>query len=423
MNFNPRAGKATSFMLMVAGGVLMASTVMAQVRPSAPVVLIAPSAKPPLTAPFVLSKTALTAITDYLALDLDNLFQYATPNLPAYYTNTAAANTAPAPPFGAADNTPPGDRITNSAATLGRVLFNDKRLSINNSISCASCHQQEAGFTDIRRFSAGAIPNTVGTAHAMRLGNVSFYKPGSMFWDKRAASVELQSTQPIQNLNEMGFDASHGGINAFIVKMQTLPYYPALFQWVYGTPAITEPKIQQALAQYERSMVSVGSRWDAGFAKVFNPLAADKGVSLDIAGFTPQENVGRRLFMLGPQQGGLACAGCHVPPTFALNGNSLSNGLDAGATTIFKAPSLKNVGVGKAFMHDGRFATLEQVVDHYDHGVKAGPSLDNRLKNPAGQPRTLNLSVTDKAALVAFMKTLTDTALLSDAKYSNPFIK
>ena len=414
MKFIPSTAQAASFMLMVTGSVLLAQPVMAQVKPP----------PPPVTTPFAISKAALASIAEYLALDLNNLFQYATPGLPAYYINpTPVVTTPPTPPFGAADNTPPDDRITNAAATLGRVLFNDKRLSINNTVSCATCHQQAAGFTDVRRFSAGALPNTLGTAHAMRLGNVSFYRPGSMFWDKRAASVEAQSTQPIQNINEMGFDASHGGITAVIVKMQTLPYYPALFQWVYGTPAITELKMQRALAQYERSMVSVGSRWDTGFAKVFNPLAADKGLSLDIASFTAQENTGRRLFMLGPQQGGLACAGCHVPPTFALSGNSLSNGLDAGATTVFKAPSLKNVGIGKAFMHDGRFATLEQVVDHYDHGVKVGPSVDKRLLNPAGQPRLLNLSVANKAALVAFMKTLTDTAFLSDPRYSDPFNK
>ncbi len=373
---------------------------------------IAPPPPPPPpvqpSAPTALSAAALASVAQYLALDLNNLFNYASPTLPAYYS-------------GIADNTPPGNRISNAGATLGRVLFNDKRLSVNNTVSCASCHQQAGGFADARRFSLGALPNTVGTAHAMRLGNVSFYNPGSMFWDKRSATLEAQATQPIQNGLEMGFDATHGGMNVLISKMQTLPYYPALFQWVYGTPTITEARIQRSLAQYERSMISSGSRWDSGYAQVFNPLAPDRGLSLNVPGLSAQENAGRRLFMLPPPQGGVGCVGCHTAPTFALNGNSRGNGLDAGQSIIFKSPSLKNVGLEKAFMHDGRFATLEQVVEHYDHGVQDGPVLDNRLKTPTGQPRRLNLSVTDKAALVAFMKTLTDPAFLADPRYSDPF--
>jgi cytochrome c peroxidase len=371
-------------------------------------------ASTPLATPAALSSAELASIAEYLALDTGNLFNYAAPSLPTYYAK---------PPVGPADNTPPDNRITNPAATLGRVLFNDKRLSINSTISCASCHQQASGFTDPKKFSAGAVPPAIGTAHAMRLGNLSFYRPGTMFWNKRAASAEAQSTQPIQATNEMGFDATHGGMNAVVAKMQKLPYYPALFKWVYGTAQVTEPRMQKALAQYERAMISAGSRWDTGFAKVYNPALPDKGFSLDVPGLTVQENAGRRLFILNGQSGGVGCAGCHAPPTFALNANALSNGLDAGASTVFKAPSLKNVGLGKAFMHDGRFATLEQVVDHYDHGVKDSPSLDNRLKTPEGLPRQLHLSVADKAALVAFMKTLTDTAFVRDARFSDPFKK
>ena len=360
-----------------------------------------------------LSASAHASISEYLALDLNNLFSYARPSLPVHYD---AAVTR-------ADNTPPDNRITDPGATLGRVLFNDKRLSTTNTVACASCHQQASGFTDPARLSAGVAPGITTTAHSMRLGNISYYNPGSMFWDKRAASLEQQATQPILNANEMGFDASHGGITMLIAKMQTLPYYPALFQWVYGTPAITEARIQRALAQYERSMISAGSRWDSGYATVYNPQLPDKGLSLDVPGLTAQENHGRRLFLLPPQQGGEACGSCHRPPTFALGGNARGNGLDVGETTVFKSPSLKNVGVGKAFMHDGRFASLEQVVDHYDHGVKDGPALDNRLKGRNGLPRILNLTPVEKAALVAFMKTLTDTAFLADPRFSDPFKK
>ena len=123
-----------------------------------------------------------------LSLDLANLASYANPVLPAYYSAAVQAD----------DNTPPDNRVTNAVATLGRVLFYDKRLSVNNTVSCASCHQQVQGFGDTRRFSIGFAGGAT-TAHAMRLGNVRYYAPGSMFWDKRAATLEAQATQPIQH--------------------------------------------------------------------------------------------------------------------------------------------------------------------------------------------------------------------------------
>ena len=378
--------------------------------PPRPVVLTAPPATV-AAAPAPLSTAELAVLKQFLVIDFSNLFAYDAPVLPAFYDAALLR----------ADNTPPDNRISNAGATLGRVLFNDKHLSTNNTVSCASCHRQALGFTDAARFSPGVVPGVLGTAHTMRLGNVAFYRPGSMFWDKRAATLELQATQPVQNANEMGYDAAHGGINALIAKMQTLAYYPVLFKWVYGTPTITEARMQKALAQFERSMVAADSRWDAGFARVYNPQLPDRGFSLDVPGLSAQENAGRKLFITAPPQGGLGCAGCHEPPTFALNGNSQSNGLDAGNAIVFKSPSLKSVALGKAFMHDGRFATLEQVVEHYDHGVKNGPALDNRLKGPNGQPRVLNLSAADKAALVAFMKTLTDTSFLGSPRFTDPF--
>jgi len=112
-----------------------------------------------------------------------------------------------------------------------------------------------------------------------------------------------------------------------------------------------------------------------------------------------------------------------VAPTFALAGNSLSNGLTAGETRIFKSPSLKSVSETGPYMHDGSLATLEAVVDHYDHGIQDGPALDPRLKGPNGLPQRLNLSAADKAALVDFLKTLQDSQLATDARFTNPFKK
>jgi len=255
----------------------------------------------------------------------------------------------------------------------------------------------------------------------MRLGNNRYYAPGTMFWNKRAASLEAQATVPIQNGVEMGFDPAHGGLAALTSSMNALPYYPELFRFAYGDATITEARIQNALAQFERSMITTGSRWDVGYATVYNAQAPAKNLDVDLPNFTTAENRGRHLFLAGLAQGGIGCASCHPPPTFALNANSLSNGLDAGEATIFKAPSLKNDEHGP-YMHDGRFATLAQVIDHYDHGIQDGPALDQRLRRN-GAPIRLNLSANDKAAIAAFLSTLDDRSFFADSRFSNPFKK
>lgn len=363
------------------------------------------------SAPATSTATTPVAVTQALTVDFASLSNYAAPVLPAYYDATVSA----------IDNTPPQDPVDDKIATLGRVLFYDKQLSVNNTVSCASCHSQTNGFDDAQRFSVGFEGNAFTTAHAMRLGNSRYYRPGDTFWDRRADSLEAQASQPIQNAIEMGFDAAHGGFAAVITKLQNLSYYPALFTFAFGDATITEARVQRALAQFERAMVSTGSRWDTGYSANYAPAAPDRGLGTAIASFTAEENQGRALFMNPPNAGGAGCVGCHVAPTFALAANSRSNGLDAGETTVFKSPSLKNVALSGAFMHDGRFATLAQVVEHYNSGVQAGPALDNRLIGPGGQPRRLNLTNAQKAALVAFMQTLTDTALVADAKFSTPF--
>ena len=322
-------------------------------------------------------------IAEFTTLSLSNLANYAAPVLPAYFDATV----------GALDNTPANNAVNDKVATLGRVLFYDKRLSINDSISCSSCHQQANGFDDPRRFSQGFSGLEFTTAHAMRLGNIRYYQPGSMFWDKRANSVEAQASQPIQHAVEMGFVPGVGGIPALITKMNASSYYPDLFAFAFGDAAITELRIQQALAQFERAMVSYNSKWDTAYAQVFAPNANNRGLGTVLPGFTAQEDRGRQLFIAGPNNGGAGCAACH-----------------------------QNIGLSKAFMHDGRFDSLEKVVEHYNSGVKLGPALDNRL-SPNGQPLRLNLSTEDKAALIAFMNTLTDTTLTNDPKFADPFKK
>ncbi|HEY0115939.1 MAG TPA: cytochrome c peroxidase, partial [Allosphingosinicella sp.] len=296
----------------------------------------------------------------------------------------------------------------------------DLRLSTNDRAACASCHQQRFGFTDSMRFSNGISGAATTDAHAMRLGNLRYWRPGTMFWDRRAASAEAQASHPFHSLVEMGWGGAAGGMDDLMRKMAATVYYPDLFAFAFGDPAITEPRIQQALAQFVRAMVSSSSRWDTGYARVFSPDSPNRALNLDLPNFTPEENRGRHLFMTAVSEGGAGCSGCHLPPTFALAADARSNGLDAGETRLFKAPSLRSVGLTGPYMHDGRFDTLAQVVDFYDRGIQDGPALDDRLRQNSG-PRRLNLSAADRAALVAFLMTLNDTALVADARFSNPF--
>lgn len=377
---------------------------------SAPVTGTAGGTPTPTPTPTGGTADANAIVQQFLQIDLDSLDNYANPTLPAYYDNTVDD----------LDNTPNNDPVTDAIATLGRVLFFDTSLSVNDTTSCATCHKQTLGFDDDEQLSTGFNGGLTG-AHAMRLGNVRYYEANEMFWNRRADDLEDQATQPILDAAEMGW-SDNGGTAALIDKMEGLEYYPALFEFVFGDENITEARMQRALAHFERAMISSDSRWDRAYAQVFGPGAPNRALDQALPGFSASEQRGRQLFMNGRNNGGVGCAACHQPPTFALNGNSDSNGLDAGETTIFKSPSLKNVGLSQFFMHDGRFTSLRQVVDHYADGVQPGPALDNRLQQ-GGNPRRLNLSNADRQALVDFMLTLTDETLNADPKFSDPFIR
>jgi cytochrome c peroxidase len=341
-------------------------------------------------------------------------YDYANPDLPPHFE---------APRVQAFNNTPTTNPTTNDGATLGRVLFYDTSLSANETTACASCHRQELAFTDDTALSLGFDGGETGR-NSMHLANVAYYERGRFFWDERAATLEEQVLMPIQDPVEMGMT-----LEDLLLRVEAQPYYPELFERAFGDEAITTDRISKALAQYVRSIVSYQSRYDEGLAQVGVPV-------VDFPNFTPQENLGRQLFF-SPQGN---CAVCHLtndgppgpgtpPPNDAIFfvRDPVNNGLDATTTDegvgdgAFKSPSLRNIALSGPFMHDGRFATLEQVVAHYDSGVQPHPNLDPRLRGPDGQPQRLNLTAEERAAIVAFLGTLTDEALLEDPKYADPF--
>jgi cytochrome c peroxidase len=340
-------------------------------------------------------------------------FNYANPALPAYLQ---------ALPIQAQINTPATNAITDWGATLGRVLFYDKALSKNNTISCASCHNQKLGFSDTAKLSRGFNGGLTGR-NSMSLIMAKYYPNGRFFWDQRAATLEQQVLIPIQDMVEMGVT-----LDTLVKKVQTQPYYPSLFTKAFGNSTINSDLISKALSQFVRSIVSYQSKYDAGRSTL--PPAPAPPPNAIFPNFTAQENRGKEIF-LSPIGG---CAPCHGSESFTAPGEK-NNGLDAvvtdpgfGAVTnnpadrgLFKVTSLRNVELTAPFMHDGRFKTLEEVVEHYNSGVKNHPNLSPQLRLPGGQPRLLNISPADKAALVAFLKTLTDANISNDVKFSNPF--
>ena len=312
------------------------------------------------------------------------------------------------------DNTPATNPVTNAAATLGRTLFYDKRLSLNQTIACASCHQRAHGFSDPHRFSAGFNGGLTGR-NSMGLSNARWYLRRAFFWDERAATLEDQVLQPIQNTVEMGMT-----LPGLVARLSAEPYYATLFTSAFGSATVTSDRISRALAQFVRSIVSTKSKFDLGAATGF-------------ANFTPQENQGRQIF-----NGVGNCNACHGTDNFVPGNTINNNGLEfpyvdlgrggiTGLATdngLFKVPSLRNIEFTAPYMHDGRFATLEDVVEFYDHGVVDNPNLSPPLRNPPPgppTPRRLNLSALQKVALVAFLKTLTDTSVTTDEKFADPF--
>lgn len=357
----------------------------------------------------------LAGITAQAQVDLDNLYSYSTQNVPAYINQ---------------DNTD-GNSITNLGATLGRVLFYDKKLSVNNTVACATCHKQSHAFADTAIASMG-VNGTTGR-HSMRLVNARFGELEQFFWDRRANTLEAQTTMPIQDHNEMGFSGTQGDpdIDSLISKLQAIDYYNRLFTLVYGDSIVTEQRMQLAIAQFIRSIQSFDSRYDVGLAAAPNPNAPFNN-------FTQNENAGKNLFTAPPQfgpggvrtGGGAGCAGCHRPPEFDIDPNTLHNGvvgtIAGGSTdnTNTRSPSLRdmfnsNGDLNTPLMHTGSFNDIARVLDHYD-SIVPSQGIDPRLM-PGGQPQRLQLTTQERSNMIDFLKTLTGSNIYTDARWSDPF--
>ena len=311
------------------------------------------------------------------------------------------------------DNAPADNPVTDAGATLGRVLFYDVRLSRNETVSCASCHRQEHGFSDPRPLSIGFAGEPTDR-NSMALAFARYDRNRRFFWDGRARTLEELTLEPIQDPVEMGLT-----LDEMTARLEATAFYPGLFADAFGTPEVTSDRVARALSQFVRSIVASNSRYDAARE------AEEERFGRPLAGLTEQENRGLELFF-----GRGRCEQCHSGDMFVGNGPT-NNGLDSTFSDVgvssrgrgrgaFKTVSLRNVELTAPYMHDGRFATLEEVVDHYSTGVQESPTLDSRLRR-GGRPSRPAFTDDERAALVAFLRTLTDTTLTTDPKWSDPF--
>jgi len=318
-------------------------------------------------------------------------------------------------------------------ATLGRVLFYDKELSIDGSTSCGSCHLQAAAFADNEKFSEG-LDGQVGTRNSLPLGNtigfVRYYgtdlqfQSGFFSWDEKFETIDDQSKAAITSPIEMGHSMWE-----LATKIKADEKYQILFDKAYGGPnQITESNILDAVTEFVNSFSSRESKFDKSIPTPPNTFTT-ADVFADFEAFSSSENRGKRLFNNN-------CSDCHGSSHNAIVLSSANNGLDMtyadkgrGANEgeshlngVFKVPSLRNIELTGPYMHDGRFTSLEEVVDHYSEGIQNHENLSQFLKdNSTQQAMKMNFDETDKEDLVNYLKTLTDTEFVTAEKWSDPF--
>jgi len=317
-----------------------------------------------------------------------------------------------------APDLPADNPLTVAGVQLGKMLFFETMLSRDNSQSCGSCHRQLDGFSDTLQFSIG-VENLPGNRQAMPIFNMAYHS-NEFFWDGRATLLRDQSLRPIQDPLEM-----NETLDRVVAKLSASEMYRDQFKRAFYSEEITPLNMSLAMEQFMLSIISHESKYD----KV---LAGE-----DI--YSESESRGHDLFFTEynpffPEFSGADCAHCHGGANFE-NDDYMNNGLDAsnqftdfGREVVtsniqdrgkFKVPSLRNVAVTFPYMHDGRFRTLEEVVEHYNSGIKLSETLDPAIENTFATG--LLLSEQDKIDLVNFLKTLTDENFLANSEYHSPF--
>lgn len=303
---------------------------------------------------------------------------------------------------------PTNNPLTQEGVALGKKLFFDKILSGNRTQSCATCHDPKKAFTDNLQFSKG-IDGNFGTRNSMPLFNLAWNFDEKFFWDGRTFSIEKQALEPVTNPIEM-----HANWKNVAEKLQNHPEYPTLFQQAFGTTNIDSTLVVKAIAQFERTLISGNSKFDE-FLRGENSL-------------TLEEQNGFNVFMDEARGDCFHCHGSDNNPLWTDN-QFHNNGLDTNFSDLglgkftgdpadngkFKSPSLRNLAFTAPYMHDGRFSTLEEVINHYSEGLKQSSTIDPLMKkvNQGG----VNLSSQDKADLKAFLLTLSDFDFINNPDF------
>jgi len=299
---------------------------------------------------------------------------------------------------------------TVEGVALGKKLFFDTLLSANNTQSCATCHAPENAFTDVTQFSDG-IDGVFGNRNSMPIFNAAFNYDEKFFWDGRSLGLELQAIQPVENPIEM-----HNTWQQAVTDLQSNSEYPNLFQLAFGTTTITKELVTKAIAQFERTLISGNSKFDKYL--------------LGTATLTPQELNGFNVFMDETKGDCFHCHGSDNNPLWTDN-IFHNNGLDAVFTDLglgevtgdpndngkFKSPSLRNLAFTAPYMHDGRFNTLDEVINHYSEGLQNSPTIDPLMKKVA--QGGVQISPQEKADLKAFLLTLTDHNFINSPAFQN----
>ena len=314
---------------------------------------------------------------------------------------------------------PKDNPMTVEGVALGRKLFYEEMLSGDNTMSCASCHAPANSFSDPNQFSTG-IDGIQGNRNSMALVNLGWQK--FFFWDGRAGSLEQQILGPVPNPIEM-----HQSWKDAVEKLNQNVNYRNLFYKAFGEPGIDSIKVTKAIAQFIRTMISGESKYDVMY-KFENSLPLSSNDQAILPTVTPEEWAGYDLFK---SLNGADCLHCHSGVLMHINKFS-NNGMDAafsdpgrGGITgnpndmgRFKIPTLRNIALTAPYMHDGRFASLDQVIDHYSTGLISSPTIDPLMEHLTTSG--VQLDSQERDLLKKFLMTLTDYNFVNNPNFQDP---